>query len=113
MTNKEITKKLIVGGVSVAIAGGIGILCFQIGYDNGFADGWKILPIGTEKILISVWNKVLDDKRSNCENDPDCVMIDNKPAIIFENTGSIKENFVKIMGSYVDKYNISVQKKNE
>ena len=80
-------------------------------YERGYQAGLKVLPFGTEKILTSVWNKVLEDKKSNCKDDKDCVIKDGKPTIQFEFKGSIKENFIRIMGDFTNKYNIKIDKK--
>ena len=111
MNKEDIIKKLIAGGLTATLAGSAAaILAFNIGYNSGFEDGMKILPIGTEKILTSVWNEVLEDKRENCEKDSDCSFIDGKPVIQFEFIGSIKENFVKIMGDFVKNYDVKLEK---
>jgi len=113
MDKKEIIKKLIAGGVAATIAGTTGVLCFNIGHNAGYGEGLKILPPGTDKILISVWNQVLEDKKNNCEEDPDCVIENGVPIIRLELEGSIKENFIKIMGGLVDDYEIKVIKNGQ
>jgi len=107
-----ITQKLITGGISLVVAASAaGILSYQIGYDDGLAEGRKVLPIGTEKILTAAYNQILDGIKDNCENDDRCVYVNGTKSVKFENIGSIKENFVKVMGDYADGYDIKIIKK--
>lgn len=106
-------KKTITGiGITAALVGSS-----MVGYNIGTSQSVETLQpkeivyyTFTEKnLVIMLWNKMLEAKKANCEEEADCEIIDGKPNVIFE--GINKENIGAKLDEKLGEYEIILKKK--